>query len=1166
MKIGLFDIKDFIDINSLSEIESPVVFQRGGVPEPTGLLSNEIFGVNVNDRKHRFAYIDLHGHYFHPHVYKVIKRVFRNIERIVGGTMYFSITDKGELVEDPNGDTGINFLYKNWDKIKWARTADETAARKERLDLITKTPKNQIFVKYQIVIPVFYRDVNISSGAAENDPLNALYVKLIRLASTVAANDGFSFTFNSANYQIQSTLVEIYDTFKHKLERKNGMIRKYLMGKNVDNCVRSVISNPMYHDERPEDVPARFGHTVIPMGQICTLCYPYVLAWLKNFFEQEFILQQNMKTMILKKDENGEVVQRSIYKPELYFTEKYIKNLIDSFQSNPEGRFKPIMVPVGKDEFAPVHFAGRKVDPTNEAEISPLIQRPITQTDILYLACEDAIKGKHAFITRYPVSDVYGVFFAELSVGSTSRTEPMTLNGTVYPHYPYIEPNLAPAEVLLRFVDSVQFSNSYLDGLGGDYDGDQVTVKIIWSQEANQEVHDMLYSKNNFISPAGSNVRAMKFEVHQTMWDLTKAPDDKSKAVPPDVVEAIIKYPAHDVTFTYLKNLFATRNISGKVVPRPYNPNDTVHLAANQFHNTTAINTTIGRLIWNKVMLERTTLIRFFEYKNIEMTKKEYNKFEASVTELFREDHINGEEFTVYINHRDWLGLQLHGLITCSFTEKTVKTPEPVKKLRDELFKKYEKELAAGDIFTAGKVEDMLIKEMTKYIEDDPGMDLYASGARGDTKNHMKNMFLMRGGVINPNTGKYDIMKTSFNEGLRKEDFTAASNSVVQGAYFKAVGTADSGYLAKQLMAGMQTEIVGPDGSDCGTDITLSFTLNDFEKNDFLNRYVKTPNGKTLLTSKNISSFVGKKIKLYSPMCCKGYKGFICEKCAGKQSSKFIGLDSNKIGTTLTNLNMKKFHDNVIRFSELDIKDLFIGYDGSEAVGITGENIVAKKTLEIYIPMDFFTAKLIEDMGDCYNLFGLVPVGIFEGDKLKEMTTLNVPSWNKYNIYETRYDSVDLPGVEATKCLVLRYLPGHEICRKAIIEDAVNAQMFLRQVTYGKVPTTVPYDAALNIWRKNQKLNNVNFGVPSVILEAVLAASYRYRKDPTKKFALIYGSAPGVDPYGYEMASIRRICQLNSTFTGITFEDFDSMVSTACNRSRTGEKEPSSPLEALFSA
>lgn len=471
MRIEIFDTKEFVELNELQKVTSPIIFQRGGVPDPDGLVSSRIFGVNNNDRKHRFAYIDLGGYYFHPHVYKAFKRVFRNIERIVDGSKYYSITEKGELVEDPeNGETGIEFIYNNWDKIKWERSLDESSMRKERLDLLMKSPKNEIFTRYQIVIPLFYRDINTSDSSTENNPLNTLYQKQIRLVSMLNNKDMYTFTFNSTKYSMQSLMVEIYDTFKHKLERKNGMIRKYLMGKNVENTVRTVISCPLYHDNTPEDTPTKFGEVNVPLSQICSLVAPFMQAWLKNFFEREFILNQETKIMLIQKGDSFEATQCKLYKPELYFTEKYIDKLMNRFIYDPESRFNPLEVPIDKDKTMPIGFTGKKMDPSGNHELSTISTRPLTVMDLLYIAAVDCVKGKHVLITRYPVSDAYGLFVANCNVASTLRTDVVKINDTIYKHYPHIEIGLRPAEVPIRCVDSTQFSNSYLAGLGGDYE------------------------------------------------------------------------------------------------------------------------------------------------------------------------------------------------------------------------------------------------------------------------------------------------------------------------------------------------------------------------------------------------------------------------------------------------------------------------------------------------------------------------------------------------------------------------------------------------------------------------------------------------------------------------------------------------------------------------
>ena len=475
MKIDVFDFNEFIELNLLKEVTSPIVFARGGTADPNGLLSNTIFGIDTKSRKNTFAYASLHGHFFHPHIYKSLRRLYRNIEKIVAGSEYYSITQDGELVrDDEKGHTGLEWLYKNWEKIDWSKKIDDESSsmREERVSLLKELKKNEIFIDKIIIIPVFYRDIMTNaSGGGETDPLNNMYTKLIRLGKLLSDRDMFDFTLYSTTYMMQNIIVEIYDTFKHKIEKKNGMIRKYLMGKNVDNCVRSVISCPLYHDDTPEDTGTKFGYVGVPVSQILDLDAPFMINWLKSFFDRNFITNKEQVPTIQIDPKTGErkIEYIQIYKPELYFTDKYFTNLMELYMRDPESRFDPIKVPVEKGVYKDVLFTGKKLDPTTHAEISNIASRPMTVTDLFYMASMDITKNQHALVTRYPVSDAYGLFVAKVNPVSTLMTEVVQINGQVYKHYPKQDLSCTRENTGVQFIDTLQFSNSYLNGLGGDY-------------------------------------------------------------------------------------------------------------------------------------------------------------------------------------------------------------------------------------------------------------------------------------------------------------------------------------------------------------------------------------------------------------------------------------------------------------------------------------------------------------------------------------------------------------------------------------------------------------------------------------------------------------------------------------------------------------------------
>lgn len=364
----------------------------------------------------------------------------------------------------------------------------------------------------------------------------------------------------------------------------------------------------------------------------------------------------------------------------------------------------------------------------------------------------------------------------------------------------------------------------------------------------------------------------------------------------------------------------------------------------------------------------------------------------------------------------------------------------------------------------------------------------------------------------------------------------------------------------------MQTEILDEPGSDCGTDKTLSMVLEKGDVKEYTYRNINENGKVVLLTPSNINKYVGKKIDVYSPLFCCGDK--ICNKCAGKQFTKFIGLEASKIATTLTNLNMKKFHDNTIKNVKFDMKDLLMKNTRDGIFVSDGRNVVLKDAYcEFYIPMYYFDKKynFAEDNGTSVHLLGLFNVGIFKNGKLEYIDTFNIPSWIDIQQYEYEIRDIDMPGQGLVPCHVMKFYKDSVICNDSIVQDSTNAQIMLRCINFGKLPKTIPYTKAIQVWRKNQKMNGVNFGVPAIILEIVLSVAYRYKNNLGYKFAKVYGPKDSkLTEYDYEMASIRKICQYASTFSGITFEDIDSMITTSVNRAREKKPEADTPVEMLF--
>lgn len=222
---------------------------------------------------------------------------------------------------------------------------------------------------------------------------------------------------------------------------------------------------------------------------------------------------------------------------------------------------------------------------------------------------------------------------------------------------------------------------------------------------------------------------------------------------------------------------------------------------------------------------------------------------------------------------------------------------------------------------------------------------------------------------------------------------------------------------------------------------------------------------------------------------------------------------------------------------------------------------------EIYVPLWYLDGNansFADDRGSVIHMIGVADVFFFnEKHQVTDKKILNIPTWIDVNVYESRVETCELPS-RVEKCKVLCFYKNQKVMRSTVIEDSSNAEKFLSFITKGKLPE-IPYDDSIKIWWNNLVLNHSDLGVPLVIMEVILSVLYRAKGDPSKRFAEVIGqNNTNVSEYDYDMNSIREVCRQISTFTGLTFEDLDSMVTTSLNRTKSGSPEISSPVEALI--
>ena len=111
----------------------------------------------------------------------------------------------------------------------------------------------------------------------------------------------------------------------------------------------------------------------------------------------------------------------------------------------------------------------------------------------------------------------------------------MIVNGKYYKNYPKIRLEDINKNTSNKFVDVALPNNVRLDSIGGDFDGDTVSSKAVYSIEANAELDHLINSKKHYLSLGGENIMYTTKECIQSLYNLTLVlPEDKGKMGKPE--------------------------------------------------------------------------------------------------------------------------------------------------------------------------------------------------------------------------------------------------------------------------------------------------------------------------------------------------------------------------------------------------------------------------------------------------------------------------------------------------------------------------------------------------------------------------------------------------------------------------------------------------------
>lgn len=920
MKTRVLDLNRFISKKLTKEVDSPVIMVRNEINEKS-LLSSEIFGRTPDEKKVMTGFIKLHKKFIHPLLYKgYFKRRYADVDNIILGKQRYVIDDKyakkmnldGNLVPvEEGGGTGLEWFYENFDDMK-LRNSDS----KDSDGVLTQSIKNSfgkldrstIFMDKLIVIPLIYRDINRSSGSMALDELNGLYQKLINLNSMYSESNNPLFDERRIDYNIQQTLVAIFEHFQSKVFGKDGIQRRKVMGKTVDYSARAVISAPSfngYFGESPIDMDRGGFHLGITVGTFLPLMIYKIKNLLKSFYD------------------NGCMGELSISEFDENFDNQRIKEFIEVYIHSYGDRFKPIDVN-GEGCYIKIKLKRGSEE----------IERNLTLIELLYIAAYDELEAKERYmvISRYPINDIYNILPIKIHVLSTVYVTPVEIGGVMYKHYPDIflyEKKMSSIDIDITtvFHETVKISNTLLAGLDGDYDGDKIGIRSVMSNEATAECRKLLNAKLNVIDMNGGIIKFVKAECVQALYSLSINPTAKSKYIDTKLVQLILDTDEKDLSPTFI---FETLEMGETLKRKIYNRhNDIVVLKKGDYQGITGpTETTLGRLLINKIIFSHAKL----DYINVEFTSKMVSKYFDMIRDMVLKDERSLDVLKKCITIYEDFGFRMSSFVNPSLSAEVMLTSEAFNKKKVQLFEDNKEALARNDLGVTDKIEKELIDFEKEEKGNDSFFEWYRSGSSGKMgyNGDFKVSHIMVGGVPRGiGTGEFHVSTSNYIDGTKKEELAIFADQMVIAAYMRAKNTAVSGYMSKQITAVFQSVQLDVHGSDCKTKRYIDIDLTEDMKDKYVGSWL--PNG-TQLTHDNIDKYIGKRIGIRSPIMCESPK--ICSKCIGSRVYDIlniydepinIGLFVNKIYSEMVQKSLQKTHVMGVNLMEIgDLNDWII--------------------------------------------------------------------------------------------------------------------------------------------------------------------------------------------------------------------------------------------------
>lgn len=251
-------------------------------------------------------------------------------------------------------------------------------------------------------------------------------------------------------------------------------------------------------------------------------------------------------------------------------------------------------------------------------------------------------------------------------------------------------------------------------------------------------------------------------------------------------------------------------------------------------------------------------------------------------------------------------------------TEKVITPPPGIAEFKAKVIEKYKDSLT--DSTTLARIDKELIDYDAEYLKGDPGLNFLLSGKSRNIVRKKKYLFYGAEPGLSESV-KLTPVINSLDEGWDLKAFPQLNDALRAGSFNRGAQTELGGVSVKWLLRASSN--IGITQKDCGTTMGEDIPVTSENHHTLKNFSIVTEDGyKTIEPDEDTGQYIGKVVRMRTPMYCKLDLTNYCEVCVGKKLARNptgLSLTVSEYGSAFLYIFMSAAHAKQLQLQKADL-------------------------------------------------------------------------------------------------------------------------------------------------------------------------------------------------------------------------------------------------------